>query len=411
MSSLGPLIPFFACLAQTERAGVCPPLPLSRGSLSWPARLCFGIQASISLPRPPSHSPPPSFFYLSLPRMACPGSFRLTCENVLEVLRNNRESLMAMLEAFVHDPLITWRLLPTEAVEAPSVPASDPALPPSIEEEAQAQEREEKQGLPTRASRVHLPALGTSLAVIHEEGEMEQASTCHSPVQPCTTPSSVAKASRKRTLSSKSHQHRRQNSRNVLMIVQLFSGETESTGEMNGGSMGHGSPAGGHPHSSTGLSSAAGTIASLHASGRHQASPSPLCFHKEAGILSAPASSSDAAFSPTDGQTPTEEIELNQRALAIMERIQQKLLGRDYPSLSYLHLSGNGLESMPPETRGGGEGLGKEEDLASSASLSSSMVGVARVHLSVEEQVDRLIKEATSVENLCRLFMGWCPFW
>src|SRR6056297_1107429 len=114
LSSLGPLIPFFACLAQTERAGVCPPLPLSRGSLSWPARLCFGIQGSISLPRPPSHSPPPSFFYLSLPRMACPGSFRLTCENVLEVLRNNRESLMAMLEAFVHDPLITWRLLPTE---------------------------------------------------------------------------------------------------------------------------------------------------------------------------------------------------------------------------------------------------------------------------------------------------------
>ena len=31
--------------------------------------------------------------------------------------------------------------------------------------------------------------------------------------------------------------------------------------------------------------------------------------------------------------------------------------------------------------------------------------------LSVDEQVKRLIEEATSVENLCELFIGWCPFW
>jgi FKBP12-rapamycin complex-associated protein len=39
------------------------------------------------------------------------GSFRTTCENVMRVLRENKESLMAVLEAFVHDPLINWRLL------------------------------------------------------------------------------------------------------------------------------------------------------------------------------------------------------------------------------------------------------------------------------------------------------------
>lgn len=38
------------------------------------------------------------------------GSFRTTCENVMRVLRDNKESLMAVLEAFVHDPLLTWRL-------------------------------------------------------------------------------------------------------------------------------------------------------------------------------------------------------------------------------------------------------------------------------------------------------------
>ncbi|KAJ3318282.1 phosphatidylinositol kinase- protein kinase tor1, partial [Blyttiomyces sp. JEL0837] len=39
------------------------------------------------------------------------GNFRITCENVMRVLRENKESLMAVLEAFVHDPLINWRLM------------------------------------------------------------------------------------------------------------------------------------------------------------------------------------------------------------------------------------------------------------------------------------------------------------
>lgn len=39
------------------------------------------------------------------------GNYRLTCERVMAVLRDNRQSLLAMLEAFVHDPLISWRLL------------------------------------------------------------------------------------------------------------------------------------------------------------------------------------------------------------------------------------------------------------------------------------------------------------
>ena len=29
----------------------------------------------------------------------------------MKVLRENRESLMAVLEALVHDPLISWRLI------------------------------------------------------------------------------------------------------------------------------------------------------------------------------------------------------------------------------------------------------------------------------------------------------------
>ena len=32
---------------------------------------------------------------------------------VMTVLRENRDSLIAVLEAFVHDPLLSWRLLNT----------------------------------------------------------------------------------------------------------------------------------------------------------------------------------------------------------------------------------------------------------------------------------------------------------
>ena len=39
------------------------------------------------------------------------GSFRITSEHTMRVLRENKDSLMAVLEAFVYDPLINWRLL------------------------------------------------------------------------------------------------------------------------------------------------------------------------------------------------------------------------------------------------------------------------------------------------------------
>ncbi|KAJ3362692.1 phosphatidylinositol kinase- protein kinase tor1 [Allomyces javanicus] len=39
------------------------------------------------------------------------GSFRITCEHVMRVLRENKDSVMAVLEAFVYDPLINWRLM------------------------------------------------------------------------------------------------------------------------------------------------------------------------------------------------------------------------------------------------------------------------------------------------------------
>lgn len=39
------------------------------------------------------------------------GTYRITCESVMTLLRRNKDSVMAMLEAFIYDPLLTWRLM------------------------------------------------------------------------------------------------------------------------------------------------------------------------------------------------------------------------------------------------------------------------------------------------------------
>ena len=43
--------------------------------------------------------------------MEVSGNFRTTCENTMRVMRASKESLLAILEAFVYDPLISFKLL------------------------------------------------------------------------------------------------------------------------------------------------------------------------------------------------------------------------------------------------------------------------------------------------------------
>ncbi|KAB1208603.1 Serine/threonine-protein kinase TOR [Morella rubra] len=78
------------------------------------------------------------------------GNFRSTCENVMQVLRTNKDSVMAMMEAFVHDPLINWRLFNFNEVPQMSVFAST-NLPPVVNAEDSAPNKELPQ--PQRGAR------------------------------------------------------------------------------------------------------------------------------------------------------------------------------------------------------------------------------------------------------------------
>ncbi|KAG8529931.1 uncharacterized protein KY384_005412 [Bacidia gigantensis] len=48
------------------------------------------------------------------------GSYKISCEAVMRVIRDNKESLMAVLEAFIHDPLLNWRLGKQDPPQEPS---------------------------------------------------------------------------------------------------------------------------------------------------------------------------------------------------------------------------------------------------------------------------------------------------
>ena len=56
---------------------------------------------------------------------------------------------------------------------------------------------------------------------------------------------------------------------------------------------------------------------------------------------------------------------LNEKAVEVITRVQQKLTGTDF----------------------------------------------SNTRLTVEEQVNKLIDQATSTENLSQSYFGWCPFW
>ena len=69
------------------------------------------------------------------------GTFRSTCESVMGVMRQNEDSLMAILEAFVHDPLMNWKLLEKTNVE------SNRVIPANETMEKEEEEEEEEEGI------------------------------------------------------------------------------------------------------------------------------------------------------------------------------------------------------------------------------------------------------------------------
>ena len=93
--------------------------------------------------------------------------------------------------------------------------------------------------------------------------------------------------------------------------------------------------------------------------------------------------------SPPPGQDAGggEEVVAEMRdryALGALKRVRYKLDGRDACRLQSLHSEGGGAEPARPLERGSG--------------------------LSVADHVERVIQEATSLDNLASMYEGWTPW-
>lgn len=96
----------------------------------------------------------------------------------------------------------------------------------------------------------------------------------------------------------------------------------------------------------------------------------------------------------------------NARALQVLARVKEKLTGQDFAKLKGVDRLGVVVEAMGGMDIGAGVGMG-----LGAAPGAAPGLGSVEGELNVYQQVDRLIKQATCLENLCQHYIGWCSFW
>lgn len=248
------------------------------------------------------------------------GSYRSTCEKTMGVLRDSRDSLVAMLEAFVYDPLISWRLadLSRKALSG-QLSSLDGALPRnagsigaaielsgrslmvdpiSEDPDEDGDDREGQVGLPARAFDFLSSVSNPRVATVRDDGAMRSRSLqMYSDIQ--TLAANLATDSRIASITGE---------KSELVAVESSIARSRIERSMRQREF------------------------VSHASGDEGAEA------------------------------------LNEKALKVIRRVEDKLMGTDFPD----------CDGRP---------------------------------LDVADQVQRLIVQATSSENLCQLFIGWCSFW
>ena len=274
------------------------------------------------------------------------GSYRSTCERTMTVLRENRDSLVAMLQAFLYDPLISWRLVDlsnnNESDNLANTTTDDDRLADSLMSSAQITVN----GNGALDVDVGVPIdVGSRPSVLpitegdedEDEDEKDDLILAHGLLT--QIPSVPARRGKQFPMSAT-----RARSLQMYSNIQIWAanlGADERIESVTGGD---------------------GTTGQVAASGTHSIARSRMVERsmRQRELLS---------ILDGDEGLAAEEA-LNEKALKIIRRIQDKLNGTDF------------------------------EDRTESGES-----------LDVVDQVQRLTVQATSVENLSQLFIGWCAFW
>ncbi len=81
---------------------------------------------------------------------------------------------------------------------------------------------------------------------------------------------------------------------------------------------------------------------------------------------------------------------------------------------SYRPRKSSSLEAGVPDTEPGAKEVQNARALQVLSRVKEKLTGMdfkPNEELNVPDQVDKLLAQATSVENLCQHYIGWCSFW
>jgi FKBP12-rapamycin complex-associated protein len=261
------------------------------------------------------------------------GSYRSTCERTMSVLRDSRDSLVAMLEAFVYDPLISWRLVGLSdednaqlgaAVDLEGVHASEQNVATSTAI------GEQDDGVPIQATRT---LVHESIAEGADEDDGEETIEPRKPSILVGAASLSERIQAGNALEAASVTQESAQSAAKSRSLQMYSSIQSLAANL----------------------STSSRIASITADGTERVA-----------VEGSLAKSRIARSLRKREAMNRHEEALNERALRAIRRVQDKLSGTDESN------------DQP---------------------------------MDVPDQVQRLIVQATSSENLCQLFIGWCAFW
>lgn len=269
------------------------------------------------------------------------GSYRSTCERTMTVLRESRDSLVAMLEAFVYDPLISWRLvdLSNNADAGISLGADEiRAVSSKTLSSNPLEGASVMSGVPIDLASGRSTLLNDPITEADDEDGEDERRDVLLPESVHEMPGST---SHRRP--APAHEQRAMSATQARSIKMYKNMQTWAANLSTDSRIA--SVTGGERSEQVAVE---GSIARsrIERSVRQRELMTLL---------------------DGDGGAAHEEA-LNEKALKVIRRVQDKLQGTDFPD----------CHDDP---------------------------------LDVDHQVQRLVVQATSTENLCQLFIGWCAFW
>ena len=316
------------------------------------------------------------------------GSYGSTCERTMAVLRDNKDSLVAMLEAFVYDPLISWRMLDQSADEV----AKESEVVPSNSLESQG-----------RRSSVKLEA--NNVAVAH--------TTLPGPIQEEQDEDAEEEDDEDEEDDDDDNDEDDDNNDNDIDDGDDDGDDQDEDDEepiergvdMDSSKSHDTIPIRQADASSLGALSSVTrpmTSATPHATSHAKS----LQMYSEMRALAANLSISSRIASIAGDATADAAIDRGSTARSRIDKSvrQRELLGvldggEDSAVANEGQLNERALKVIQ-----------RVQDKLTGTDFHSSLEEVGKP-LDVQDQVQRLIVQATSSENLSQLFIGWCAFW